>query len=180
MSEQKKKHVYHFFSKEKFETHEHENDEQALVSAQDKEEVVKVVAADGSRQIFPSAIAVLFLLLALTLPAKAQVFGGGVTISGTTNSAPQGTNSFSLTIPQKSLTLSGVSNTNEVFVGSVAIVILGTTNVVPVSSLTNSFLSGTNGGTWSTNFGGTAIPISYYWVYQASIGSTNTNSIYVP
>lgn len=126
------------------------------------------------------------LVLIICKSVSAQTFGGPLTFTGTTNAVlliggvPQ-TNAFSFTIPPKNLWLYGVSNTNETFIGSygIQIVTATSTNLVILASMTNSFASGTNSGTWMTNFPSVQISFSPVTIMQAGIGA-NTNQIYVP
>lgn len=136
--------------------------------------------------------ALLFLLLALVLSAGAQTFGGGTAITGVTNVACKDgngnpiTNLFYATFPAKSVVLSGVGNTNEVFIGSFYLSLPGYTNVTAgltnlywLASVTNSFASGTNSGTWTTNLVGGVVVIPFPLIMSANIG-IYSNSIYVP
>ena len=130
------------------------------------------------------SITFIVLVLSLALPAFSQTFGGGISITGTTNAALQNngsliTNYLQLTLPAKPFTLSGITSTNETAVLSYAVVMGGTTNVLLVSSLTNSFARGTNGGSWSTNVPSATIAVPFVIWAQAAIGNF-TNTIYVP
>jgi predicted small secreted protein len=135
-------------------------------------------------------VAALFLA-ALTLTANAQTFGSGTSITGTTNAplvvsgAGASTNLLYLYIPPKTVVLSGIANTNETIVFSYGGIIAGQTNPVFMASLTNVFLSGTNGGSWTTNIPGQTLVIPFVPYAQAFIGSNYvafpfTNQIYVP
>lgn len=123
-------------------------------------------------------VAAAFLLAAL-LPAKAQVFGGSTTITGETNSSAIQTNTFYITVPGKSISLSGISDTNETFVGSYVGIVVGTTNQFQLWAVTNSFASSTNSGTWTTNVPSVTVAIPITVQMKADIGAY-TNEIYVP
>lgn len=131
------------------------------------------------------------LLLACFNAARAQTFGSGVPITGVTNvplisaGAPV-TNINYIVLPGKTIQLSGVGNTNDVFIGSFYLQIpgytntsLGLTNLYWLASVTNSFLGGTNNGTWTTNTPTVALPVSMPMYMGANIG-TNSVTIYVP
>lgn len=120
----------------------------------------------------------------LAFNAPAQTFGGGVAITGTTNAVlltggSRVTNTFYITFPSRTVTLSGVTSTNETAVFSYALASPGSTNVFIVASVTNSFAAGTNNGSWSTNLPQMQVAIPLVQWAQGSIGSF-TNQIYVP
>ena len=132
-----------------------------------------------------------FPLFALPLSAFSQTFGGGIAISGTTNAMLQSngsviTNSFYLSVPAKTVVLSGISNTNEVSIFSYGLAVAGSTNIWIVASITNTYTlaqGGTNQsgtGTWSTNLPAQTIQVQLVPWAQANIGATNNNNIYVP
>ena len=135
----------------------------------------------------------LFLVLLLVPTIKAQTFGSGWTVTGNTNALFQVTPGFVLTnsgymsVPQKGLILSGISDTNETAIGYYGFkvptnyyLMPGTTNVYVFASFTNSFASGTNNGTWSTNFPPiNQQQISLPVVMGLSIGA-DTNTAYSP
>lgn len=129
-------------------------------------------------------IALAIITASLAVTAHAQTFGGGVQLIGTSN-APLvvGTSVFTnyayVTIPLKSVVLSGITETNETVIYSYGFTIAGQTNVIIMGSVTNSFAAGVGTGTWTTN-----IPPQTYTVpvipwAQAAIGN-HTNTIYVP
>lgn len=126
-----------------------------------------------------TSIAIISALLLSALASKAQVFGSGLTITGTTNSAAITTNYVPLTIDARTIYLSQVSNTNETFIGSYQVRFSGTTNLYQVSALTNSFASGTNGGSWTTNIAKITVQVPIELIMQANIGNY-TNQVYVP
>jgi hypothetical protein len=123
-------------------------------------------------------------LLVLTPSAPAQTFGGPQTITGTA-SAPLfvggviNTNPVNMNFPSKTVTLTGISSTNETVIFSWGVQLVGTTNVILLGSLTNSFAGGTNGGTWTTNAPGGQFIANLVPYAQASIGN-NTNGLQVP
>ena len=139
----------------------------------------------------------LILTLALTVlvlgwnQAEAQTFGGGIPVTGNTNAVLQNsgvpqTNFWALSIPSKSLTLSGISSTNETAIGYYAFQIPptwalapGSTNIYIVGTFTNSFAAGTNSGTWTTNIPAVFYPINSGTYMGLEIGNY-TNTAYVP
>lgn len=129
-----------------------------------------------------SLVAGLYLMV---VSAGAQTLGSGVPIAFTTNVLMQSgngnftTNPVTITVPAERITLAGVVNTNEIFIGSygVQITAAGLTQTVWFSSLTNSFSllnGGTNNGTWTTNVPAMTITVSAITAMQANIGA-NTN-----
>ena len=123
----------------------------------------------------------------LALNVSAQTFGSGVTVIGTTNAplvsnGTPSTNTTYLSFPQKTVTLSGILDTNEVAIFSYGVVFAGSTNIVLIGSFTNSFAL-TNGGigtgTWSTNIPQMTIAAQIIPYAQIAIGS-HTNTVYVP
>jgi hypothetical protein len=128
----------------------------------------------------------MMLVLILASKVSAQTFGGGITITGTTNaplvnngSIP--TNSFTLSFPAKQVTLSNVTSTNETAIFSYGIQLVGSSNIVLLASVTNTFSlpNGTNNGTWITNIPQQALTFQIVPYAQANIGA-NTNGIFVP
>jgi hypothetical protein len=128
-----------------------------------------------------------------TLTVNAQTIGGGTSVTGTTNAPLWGvngnsgasTNSLYLVLPAKTVFLSGIGNTNETVVFSYGAQIAGTTNVTILASITNYFLTGTNGGSFSINVQAQNIAIPIVPFAQVFIGSNLvafpfTNTIYVP
>ena len=131
-------------------------------------------------------LGLLFLALAGSV-SRAQTFGSGTTVYGTTNSAPIQTNTFFITVPSKSVLLSQVYSTNEIFVGSYNLQFPGTTALYPIASFTNTFSlpGGTNNGTWSTNIFAATIQVPVNLIMQGQISNaannvTYTNQLYVP
>jgi hypothetical protein len=131
-------------------------------------------------------IATILIIAGLNIAASAQTFGGSTTITGTTNAILQNngtvtTNSVVVNFPAKLVLLTGITSTNETAVFSYGIIVEGggISNLVLVASITNSFASGTNGGTWTTNIPDQNIRVQLVPYAQARIGSF-TNQIYVP
>jgi len=135
--------------------------------------------------------ALLILAITLLLPTvtvRAQTFGGAITVIGTTN-APlidaglALTNSTSIPLPAKTVTLSGISSTSEtaIFTYGIRVICRGATNsaFIPLTTLTNSFASGTNGGTWSTNIASQIATVTLLPYAQIETGAY-TNTVYVP
>ena len=138
---------------------------------------------------FYSLLIVAAILLG-ALGAQAQTFGGGITVTGNTNAQMQNspgvitTNWLTFTSLPRTIVLSGISSTNETAIGYYGFTIPsgwylmpGTTNVYVVSSFTNSFATGTNGGTWTTNFPYVSQQVPTIGVMGLGIGA-NTNSAY--
>jgi len=149
-------------------------------------------------------LALIFVGLLLCLNSRAQTFGGGIPVTtGNTNAQLQSngayvTNTVFGQIPTKTLTLSGIANTNEAVWGYYAFRIdpalyplaPGTTNVYIISLFTNNFAqggaTGTNGGVWITNFA----PLNINALSPTIIGlticsltnynTTFSNSAYMP
>ena len=116
--------------------------------------------------------------------SRAQTFGSGVAITGTTNAQLQVagvvfTNYAFITIPLKAVTLSNIGNTNETAILSYGFTIVGQTNVIILASITNSFAAGTNGGSWSPSIPAQTITVPVIPWAQANVG-TNSNNIYFP
>lgn len=116
--------------------------------------------------------------------SRAQTFGSGVTITGTTNAPLQVstvvfTNYAYVTIPVKAVTLSNITSTNETAILSYGFALPGQTNILILASITNSFASGTNGGSWSPQIPAQTITVPIIPWAQASIGAF-TNNIYFP
>jgi hypothetical protein len=126
------------------------------------------------------------------LGAQAQTYGSGTNIWGTNNvpinigAGSYLTNSAYFSVPGKSLTLGNITSTNETVIGWYGFqipatwqLVPGSTNIYAIGYFTNSFASGTNGGTWSTN-----IPAIYANINFAGYMGLNvypyTNSAYVP
>lgn len=125
----------------------------------------------------------LLLSLLLATAAEAQTFGGGTSVTGTTNAPMQyngviPTNAYGITFPAKPFTLSGVTNTNEVAVIGYGFQVVGTTNVFTLGSVTNTFTNGAT--TWVTNIPTVSYTIQVVPYASANVGSTNTNTIYAP
>ncbi|MDE2104978.1 MAG: hypothetical protein KGL39_47510 [Patescibacteria group bacterium] len=107
------------------------------------------------------AIAAVFL----AAKVNAQTYGAGTTVWGGTNiAAVQSsigvfqTNIGSVYMPQKTLILANISQTNETVIGTYGFqlpdswkLLPGSTNIYIVGSFTNSFAGGTNSGSWTTN-----------------------------
>lgn len=126
----------------------------------------------------------ILLAILLAIPAHAQTYGGGTTITGTTNAMLQNngsvyTNYAYVTLPLKTVLLSGISSTNETAIFSYGFTVIGQTNPIILASITNSFATGTNGGSWTTNVPSQTITIPIIPWAQASIGAF-TNTLYVP
>jgi hypothetical protein len=109
-----------------------------------------------------------------SLKSEAQ-FNSGVTITGTTNaqlivgsSVP--TNYATFYLPTKALTISSGISTNETVVFSYGFTVAGSTNIVILGSLTNSFAGYTN-STWSTNIPPQSFAVPVVPWAQAAIGS---------
>jgi hypothetical protein len=132
------------------------------------------------------------VILAVAQKLSAQTFGGGISITSSTNAplvegGTVNTNTTYMSFPSKTVTLSQISNTNETAVFSYGVKVIGAngTNVVLIASITNSFAlpAGTNQsgtGTWTTNVPQQTIPVQIVPYAQVDIGSTNSNTIYVP
>lgn len=134
----------------------------------------------------------MLVVLAGIITADAQTIGSSTAISGTNNVPIQVsagvylTNSAYFYAAQKSITLSGIASTNETVIGWYAIqfpsgMVLapGSSNLYIIQSFTNSFASGTNGGTWNTNLFPVSFPTSWPVYMGLNIGNY-TNLAYVP
>jgi hypothetical protein len=129
------------------------------------------------------------VILAVAQKLSAQTFGGGITITGTTNAPLVSggtilTNTFYLTLPAKTVTLSDIVSTNETVAFAYGVRVGTNANIDIIGVITNSFAlpAGTNqsgSGTWTTNIPQQTIAISIVSYAQAQIGA-NTNTIYVP
>ena len=120
-------------------------------------------------------------LLLAGVHVGAQTFGGGLTITGTTNAVLSGvpTTYAYFNLPPKVVNLSNITSTNETVIFSYGFTVSGNTNPVILASVTNSFASGTNGGSWSyTNPAVNLTPQILPWA-QVQIGAF-TNTVYVP
>ena len=139
-----------------------------------------------------------FLLASLTFAVRAQTVGSSTTIYGTNyypilvSAGVYQTNSVYQAGAYKTITLGGITSTNEVVTGYY--VFNPTNGLTPAPGLpgyyisgafTNSFVAGTNGGSWSTTFNGTGItvacPAQLGIALSAGTGTgTFTNTAYVP
>lgn len=133
-------------------------------------------------QIFTFLI--LIAVLVCAGKSSAQTFGSGVVITGTTNAqllvaGTVFTNYLYVTIPLKAVTLSNITSTNETAILSYGFTVVGQTNLIILASLTNSFASGTNGGSWSPQISAQTIIVPVIPWAQANIGAF-TNNIYFP
>lgn len=135
--------------------------------------------------------AVVLLLILFATSVRCQTFGGGATFSGVSNTACLNglipiTNTFFVPLPQKTVAVSGISYTSEVFTASFYLSLpgytnAGFTNLYFLGSFTNSFATGTNGGSWSTNYPGGFVSIPFPLIMGGNTGNiTNTNTVYVP
>jgi hypothetical protein len=125
--------------------------------------------------------------------SQAQTYGMGTTVWGGTNTvAVQSsigvyqTNIASVYMPQKTLILSGISSTNETVVGTYGFqlpntwtLLPGSTNIYIVGKFTNSFASGTNSGTWTTNNLYFSSQLYLPGYFNIDIGD-NTNTAFMP
>ena len=124
------------------------------------------------------------LLAALACAAGAQTLVGPVPISGTTNvpyqvnwSVP--TNSVAWNFQSKTLTVSGIANTNEYILLSWGWELPGSNVFIQLGTVSNNFAAGTNNGSWTN-----VIPQTTYYqplvpYAQAVIGSlTNAATTY--
>lgn len=144
------------------------------------------------RQLYSFLLIVAFLLCAAG--SGAQTIGSSSNISGT-NYYPvlisvgvYQTNMVYQAGAYKTVVLGNITSTNETVTGYY--VVNPTNGLVPapglpgyyiVGSFTNSFASGTNGGSWSTTFNGTGqtVPCPVY-LGLAITGGAFTNTAYVP
>lgn len=122
--------------------------------------------------------------LMLASESRAQTFGSGVPITGTTNAplmvaGSVFTNQAFVTIPLKAVTLYNISSTNETAILSYGFTVAGQTNPIILAAITNSFATGTNGGSWSPQIPAQTITVPVIPWAQASIGAF-TNNIYFP
>lgn len=149
------------------------------------------------KKLFLYAIlfALLILMILVVVPvSQAQTFGGGTLVNGFSNVPCQNsslvpiTNTFFVTLPAKTVTVSGISATNENFSGMFFMsipgytnAVLGQTNFYFLGAFTNSFAAGTNSGSWSTNYPGGFVSFPFPLYMAAYTGAvTNTNTVYVP
>lgn len=121
------------------------------------------------------AIAALFL----GISAKAQIFGGGAVITGTTNSSNFYTNTAYMVLPSKTIQLSSISNTNETIIVNYQIQDTFSNGYYTIYSFTNSFAAGTNSGSWTTNLTPNSAAATLPLRMQIAIGAY-TNTVYVP
>lgn len=142
-------------------------------------------------------VVMIFVVLLSIMPdtTRAQTFGGGILVNGVSNlPAVNGlipiTNTFFVTLPAKTVNVTGISSTNEIFTGTFYLQLVGYTNATAgltnflfLGAFTNSFAlpGGTNGGTWSTNYPGGFVSIPFpLWMGANTGATTNTNTVYVP
>ena len=136
------------------------------------------------KRFFASLILIAAVLCATA--ARAQTFGSGTIISNTTSVLLQKdsqvfTNYAYVTMPAKPVILSNITSTNETVILSYGFIVQGQniSNAIYIASITNSFVNGTNGGTWTTNIPAQTLTVTLLPTAQAAIG-LNTNNIYVP
>lgn len=140
-------------------------------------------------------LALTFLILLLAaVGVRAQTVGSSSNISGTNyfpvlaSAGVYQTNQVYQTAAYKTVTLGNITSTNETVILYYTVVLTnglvlapGTTNQYVINAYTNSFASGTNGGSWSTTFNGTGAtvpsPVSLGIVIT---GGAFTNTAYVP
>jgi hypothetical protein len=126
--------------------------------------------------------------------ARAQTIGSSSNVGGTNyfpvlvSAGVYQTNQVYQAGAYKTVTLGGITSTNETVTGWY--VVNPTNGLVPapgmpgyyiIGSFTNSFSSGTNGGSWSTTFNGTGQTVPcpvYLGLAITPAGTTNTG--YVP
>jgi hypothetical protein len=127
---------------------------------------------------------IIYALVLACFGAKAQSIGSGTAVTGTTNVplwfingnyyGPV-TNTFQFQVGTKFFSASGITSTNEVQIMSYGFYVAGTTNYIPVNYLTNSFLGGTNNGSFGTNIAQQPVFANLVPAAQISIGNfTNT------
>lgn len=141
-------------------------------------------AAEPAPTVAPAAIGVakavalilLFLGLSLNM-GHAQIFGGGIPVTGTTNSGPFGTNVAYVNVRSFTVNLSGITNTATTFIGTTFFQVPGYTNLFPLASITNSFAASTN--PVSIIVGAQSFPVNLVTILQSATG-TNSVQIYVP
>lgn len=125
---------------------------------------------------------------------QAQTVGSSSNITGTNyfpvlvSAGLYQTNQVYQSAAYKTITLGNITSTNETVVLYYTVVITnglvlapGTSNQYIIGAYTNSFASGTNGGSWATTFNGTGAtvpcPVSLGILIQ---GGNFTNTAYVP
>ncbi len=135
----------------------------------------------------------LVLMLAL-VGVQAQTIGSSTNIGGT-NYFPIAispgvfqTNTPYQTAAYKTITLGGISYTNETVAGYYCVQLTngmslapGTSNYYVIGAFTNNFAAGTNGGSWSYSFNGAGFTMQCPVFLGIVISGGNyTNSVYVP
>lgn len=137
--------------------------------------LIEVRRAGSTAQRQAGCLTLLLFALAVATPlvARAQVvgFGGGVTITGTTNTGAIDTNVFAARIRNNTFTITAPGATTVTgFVGNVYL-------TLNPNSITNALLV----GTWSgTNFTSTNVAVASFYsnapVYTVFQAQTGTNS----
>jgi hypothetical protein len=149
------------------------------------------------KKLIFSTIAILALMF--SAGARAQTFGGGIPVWGNTNALLMNagvgvSNTLFGSIPTKSLTLSGITSSNEYFIGyygfkvntNLYTLLPGTYDTYVLVLSSNNFIGGTNGGTFTTNFPPSNPAAPFGTFMGITIGSltnaatTYTNTAYVP
>ena len=143
-------------------------------------------------------LVLLFVLMAIS--SQAQTVGSASNVTGTNywlvvaSAGGYQTNSIYQAAAYKTVAIGNITSTNETVV--VYYVFNPTNGLVPAPGLpgyfianatTNSFVTGTNGGSWSTTFNGVGISVLCPVQFGFAITGTNmtspytiTNTLYVP
>ena len=138
--------------------------------------------------------AFLILPLLFAVESQAQTVGSSSNVSGTNywpvlqSAGVYQTNQVYQAGAYKTVTVGNISSTNENIAGYY--VFNPTNGLTPAPGLpgyfiagtfTNSFASGTNGGSWSTTFNGLGVTVLCPVQFGFAIsGGTFTNTLYVP
>ena len=169
--------------------HDAKTDEERRAAVK-KHPKLAAIYSEAGKFLAVLAVVVGLWVLSFGIVANAQTIGSGTAVTGTTNApltisgqAPF-TNQLPVLFPTRSVLVSGITETNETIVFSYGFQLAGTTNVLIVASMTNKFLTGTNSGSWFTNFPAMNLNAPIIPYAQMSIGSNFvtfpvTNTVFV-
>ena len=144
------------------------------------------------RHFYSFLLILAFLLCAVD--SRAQTIGSSTNVSGTNyypvqiSAGVYQTNQVYQAGAYKTITLGNITSTNETVTGYYVVnptnglvAAPGLPGYYIIGSFTNSFATGTNGGSWSTTFNGSGQTVSCpVYLGLAITGGTFTNTAYVP
>lgn len=135
------------------------------------------------------ALSVTFALALGAVSGRAQTYGGSYPLLGQTNilvysGSTYITNYVGISLPAKVVTLSGIVTTNQTFGYTYLLSLPGYTNgpwtnLYPLGGFTNNFLTGTNSGSWATNYPGGYTNLVFPLILNLNTG-TNSVNVYIP